>query len=212
MSDSRSMSKNIEIYDHDIPSDYYDRIHNAKIVAWDIETSGLDWHNDRIGTCQLHTPDESVAIVKCSNIIPEKLKSLLSDASVKKVFHHAMFDLRFMSYHWDVSPNRVACTKIAAKLLDVENINNHTLKSLLKTYLDVSIDKNEQVSNWLADDLTDDQISYAARDVQYLLHLLNVLERQLEIKGLQSFAHSCFDHIPTRLRLDILGYGDIYSY
>lgn len=206
------MNMNIEIYDHDITRDYYDLVHNAKIVAWDIETSGLDWQNDRIGTCQIYTPDNSVAIVKCDNSTPERLKSLLSDSTVKKVFHHAMFDLRFMSYHWDVSPTHIACTKITAKLLDVENINNHSLQSILRKYLDISIDKNEQTSDWLADNLTDDQISYAARDVQYLLHLLNVLERQLEIKGFQRFANSCFDHIPTRVRLDILGYGDIYSY
>ncbi len=206
------MSKNIEIYDHDISIDYYDHILNAKIVAWDIETSGLDWRNDRIGTCQLSTPDGAVVIVKCNEIIPERIKFLLSDTSVKKVFHHAMFDLRFMSFHWKASPTDIACTKIAAKLLDVENKNNHSLQSILRKYLDVSIDKNEQISNWLAEDLTNDQISYAARDVQYLLPLLNILERQLEIKGLLGFAHACFNHIPTRVRLDIFGYGDIYSY
>lgn len=205
-------SNNILLYENDISSEYADCVRKKKIVAWDIETSGLDWRNNRIGICQLYTTDEPVAIVKISKITPRRLPSLLSDASVKKVFHHAMFDLRFMSYHWKVRPQNIACTKIASKLLDVENENKHTLQSVLKQYLGVVITKDERLSNWLSDKLAEDQITYAARDVMYLLQLLDVLEREVQSKGLLELAHLCFAHIPTRVQLDILDYGDIYSY
>jgi ribonuclease D len=204
--------KNIVLYNHDLPDKYVDCVRKAEIVAWDIETSGLDWRNDRIGICQLYAPNESVAIIKIDDIPPQKLCSLLSDSSVKKVFHHAMFDLRFMSYSWKVWPQNIACTKIAAKLLDVKNENKHDLQSLLKQYLGVVIDKNERLSNWLSEKLTKEQISYAAKDVIYLLPLLDVLERELESKGLLEFAHKCFAHIPLRVQLDIFGYGDIFGY
>ncbi len=203
---------NIAIYDNDLPDNYVDYLHETKIVAWDIETSGLNWRDDKIGICQLYAPNESVAIIKTGTIPPKKLISVLSDVSIKKVFHHAMFDLRFMSYHWKVLPRNIACTKIASKLIEVKNENNHSLRSLLKKYLGVEIDKNERLSNWLSNLLTEEQIFYAANDVMYLLQLLNVLEIELESVNLLDLAHECFSHIPTRVRLDILGYVDIYSY
>ena len=205
-------NKNIVLYEHDISDEYTDCVCRAGIVAWDTETSGLHWRRDRIGICQLCAPNEPVAIIKVGDILPKKLRWLLSDASVRKVFHHAMFDLRFVSYHWKVLPRNIACTKIASKLLDVKNENKHSLQWVLKHYLDVVIDKNERLSDWLSSKLTEEQISYAARDVMYLLSLLDVLERELRSRGLLEFAHKCFAHIPTRVRLDILGYGDIYSY
>lgn len=207
-----SYFKNIVVYEHDIPDKYTDWVRKAKIVAWDIETLGLDWRNDRIGICQLHTPEKPAVIIRIDDTSPKKLQSLLSDASIRKVFHHAIFDLQFMSYHWKVLPQNIACTKIASKLLDVKNENKHSLQFLLRQYLGVVIDKNERLSNWLSNELTEKQIAYAAKDVIYLLSLLDVLERELKSKGLLEFAHLCFAHIPTRIQLDILGYGDIYSY
>ncbi|MBU7046557.1 MAG: ribonuclease D [Theionarchaea archaeon] len=204
--------KNITIYEHDIPKEYADRIHQSKTVAWDIETSGLDWHNDRIGICQLCTPNELIAIIRIDDTLPERLRSVLSDPAVKKIFHHAVFDLKFMSYQWKTIPQNVACTKIASKLLDVEDKNEHSLQSLLKQYLDVVIKKDEQISNWLSVRLTKEQIVYAATDVMYLLPLLEVLESELKSRGLLELAHLCFKHIPVRVQLDTLGYGDIYSY
>ena len=203
---------NMEIYNRDISSKCYDHIRNAAQVAWDIETSGLNWRNDHIAICQLYTKDELVTIVKCNNVIPDKLRALLSDPSVRKVFHHAMFDLRFMSFHWKVSPVNIACTKIAAKLISRDPDTKHSLKLLLKKYLGVSIDKHEQLSNWFAENLSADQISYAVRDVKYLFKLLAELEKQLKGQGDLELAYTCFEHIPTRVTLDVLGCGDVYSY
>lgn len=205
-------SPDIVLYEFDLSPKYVKYIKKAKVVAWDIETSGLDWRNDRIGICQLCVPNEPVAIVKIGNILPKALCRILSDNSIKKVFHHAMFDLRFMSYHWKIRPQNIACTKIASKLIDIRNEHSHSLQSLLKQYLGIEIDKKERLSNWVLDKLTDEQLSYAAKDVMYLLPLLDKLESELKSKGLLELAYSCFAHIPTKVQLDILGYNDLYSY
>lgn len=207
-----SYLENIVISDCDIPEEYVDRIHQAKAVAWDIETSGLDWRNDRIGICQLCTPGAPVAIVRIGDNPPRRLQSLLSDPMVKKVFHHAMFDLKFMTYQWGIEPQNVACTKIASKLLDVENSYRHSLQLILERYLHIKIDKDEQLSDWTSLELTREQIAYAAKDVMYLLPLLEELENKLKPRGLLKLAYLCFQHIPVRIKLEILGYGDIYSY
>ncbi len=204
--------ENIVLYDHDIPDKYYDYVCMVKTIAWDIETTGLDWHNDKIGICQLYVPNRPAAIIRIDDTPPEKLRLLLLDTSIRKVFHHAMFDLRFMSYYWKVLPQNIACTKIAVKLLDVINKNKHSLKPILKKYLGIEISKHEQLSNWISDEITEKQISYAVNDVMYLLQLLSVLEGELKSKNLLELAHLCFAHIPARVQLDILGYGDVYSY
>lgn len=205
-------TENVVICHDDLPIEYFDSIIMAKIVAWDIETSGLNWRTDRMGICQLHTPDKPVVIVKISETPPKILKSLLKDSSIKKVFHHAMFDLRFMVHNWKVTPKNIACTKIASKILDPEKRNNHNLQSLLKVYLGLEKDKSEQLSDWLSSELTKEQIRYAVNDVIYLIQLLHVLENELKSNGLIELAHECFAHIPTRVKLDLLGYEDIFSY
>ena len=117
-----------------------------------------------------------------------------------------------MCYRWKVSARNVACTKIAAKLLNKSTSEYHKLKPLLKRYLNVEIDKSQTLSNWLSSDLSDKQIAYAVEDVIYLFDLLKALEKELNSKGLLELAYRAYSHIPTRVDLDILGYSDIYTY
>jgi len=180
-------------------------------VGWDIETTGLDWQTAAICTCQLSIGEERIVVIKNNKFPPKHLCRLLSDNQVRKVFHHATFDLRFMAYKWGANASNVACTKIASKLLN-PNSNNHSLKSLLCDHLGIHIDKNERMSNWLSAELTAEQVSYAAKDVMYLIPLLRELEGQLEAKKLLDLSRSCFAYIPTRVQLDIQGYGDVYEY
>lgn len=200
-----------EIYDFDIPKEYFDRACDSGVVAWDIETSGLDWFADRIATCQLYLPNGPIAIVRIQDA-PPQLKSLLTNSSVKKIFHHALFDVKFMARSWEIVPQNIACTKIAAKLLDRKNMEKHSLQALLERHLHISIDKTQQTSDWFSPDLTEQQLAYAANDVLYLPELLQILEHKLKIEGLLNLTQACFDHIPTKVQLDVLGYKDIYTY
>ena len=196
----------------DISEDYTNLILNATALSCDIETTGLDWRIDKIGTCQLYIQGGPAIIVKMDEERPGNLIRLLSNTRVKKVFHHALFDLRFMVFNWNFEPNNVYCTKIASKLLDPQNSHEHSLKCLLKRYIDIEVDKKEQISDWITENLTESQIRYAINDVLFLMSLLKVLEQQLASKGLWHIALRCFDHIPTRVRLDILGYKDVFTY
>jgi len=123
-----------------------------------------------------------------------------------------MFDVRFMSYNWNVLAKNIACTKIASKLLDPAKQKNHSLKSLLNRYLGVPIEKTQRFSNWNSESLTEAQIIYAAKDVAYLFELMEHLEKELKAKNLLQLAKACFAHIPTRVQLEIGGFGDVYKY
>ncbi len=199
-------------YRSDIPSNVLRKLNTAKLVAWDIETTGIDWRAERIATCQLFIPAANPIIVHISDELPTHLIALLESQHTRKVFHHAMFDLRFMVHSWHASPRNVACTKIAAKLLDRNNRANHSLKHLLKRYCGVTLDKSLSTSDWSAEPLSDAQIRYAVNDVAYLPQLLLGLEHELLQCGLIDLAHECFACVPTQVLLEIYGYHDIYKY
>lgn len=199
--------------EEDIPAWYLSAVRDVGRVAWDIETTGLDWRADRIGTCQLYVPGKDTVIVKVGPEAPPLLAQLLADGSVIKLFHHAMFDLRFMSHTWDVEPDNVACTKVAAKILYGNAPDATTsLKGLLELHLGVELDKAQQVSDWTAADLTGEQLAYAASDVLYLFDLLYRLETGLEREGRLELARACYAHVQTRVKLDILGLPDVYTH
>jgi len=197
----------------DVSDSFLKKAAKETVVAIDIETSGLDWRSQRIGLCQVAIPNGEVALLKAKkNARPEKFVALLGDASIQKIFHHAMFDLRFLTYHWTAKPANIACTKIASKLIDPEQIDGHSLDCLLRRYLNVIIDKAERQSDWLTWDLSESQLAYASSDVIYLPKLLESLTAELQKKARWDLALRCFAHIPTRVELEIQGFRDVYNY
>lgn len=84
----------------DLSESFLKKATQRGMAALDIETSGLDWRSERIGLCQIYVPGATPALIKAKkNAKPERLLRLLSDTSIQKIFHHAMFDLRFLRYH-----------------------------------------------------------------------------------------------------------------
>jgi ribonuclease D len=197
----------------DVSESFLKKATRERVVAIDIETSGLDWRSERIGLCQIATDDGHVTLLKNKkNHKPEKLLALLADPSIQKIFHHAIFDLRFLSYHWAAKPTNIACTKIASKLIDSEQTEGHSLDSLLDKYLHIKIDKSVRQSDWLTWDFSESQLAYASSDVVYLPRLLKALTSQLQERSRWELAQRCFEHIPTRVQLDICGFVDVYRY
>lgn len=185
----------------------------AVAVAVDIETSGLDWASDTIASVQLAVPSGPIEIVRIDSVtVPHKLVDLLESVQCLKVFHHAMFDLRFMRQAWGIRASRIACTKVAAKLQDPSDAIGHRLINLLDHYLGVRIDKSQQVSDWLRPEWSAEQIVYAANDVRYLVPLLYALLSKLRRDDLERLALRCFEHIPTRVELEVRALGDVFAY
>jgi ribonuclease D len=203
----------LPFYEEDAPKTFVSAALKYKAVAWDIETSGLDWRSERIGLCQVSIEGHGLAIVKIKkNKRPSNLAAILEDKSVQKVFHHAMFDLRFMCYHWDVAAENIACTKIASKLRSPEKTQGHSLAALVHQYFGVTLDKSSRKSDWLTWGLSPEQLNYAGNDVKFLPQLLDILLNELEKKNRRDLALRCFAHIPTQVQLEIQGFKDVYAY
>jgi ribonuclease D len=201
----------LSVVDRDLPLWAVDAFRKSPVTAWDIETSGLDWANDRIATCQVYSPLVGAFVVRISGEPPRNLIALLEDEEVVKVFHHAMFDLRFIYAQWSQDVRSVFCTKIAAKIL-MPSSDKTTLQDLTREFLGVHLDKSERMSNWLANDLSIKQLNYAAADVRYLPALMAALHIRLNQNDSWDLAVACYDFLPTRVKLDLLGSADVFAY
>jgi len=198
----------------DLPPELARAFASCSLIGWDVETSGLDWRTDRIGTCQIFAEDVGTAVVSLSGETPARLADLLENAHVVKVFHHAPFDLRFMVHAWEARPTSVRCTKVASKLLDPQAPNEvHSLQNLAARFLGVRLSKGSvRTSDWSVDSLSAEQIEYAAGDVIHLPSLLGALESVLQRERLNDLYEHCCAFLPTRVSLELGGYPDVFAY
>ena len=178
-------------------------------VAIDTETLGLNPHRDRLCLAQLSGGDGNAHLVRFAQGRYEapRLKALLADASVTKIFHFARFDLAVLSHRLGVMPSPVYCTKIASKLVRTYT-DRHGLKDLCRELIGVELNKEQQSSDWGAGKLSPEQQTYAASDVLYLHKLKAVLDMMLAREGRTDLAAATFRYLPTRVALDLGGWPE----
>lgn len=186
----------------------------APRVAWDVETTGLDWRTERLATCQLFADGIGTVVISVGDRRPARLIALVAEHAVVKVFHHAPFDLRFMVHAWGVQPASIRCTKVASKLLAPRAPNpTHSLQQIAARYLGVSLAKGTvRTSDWTAEMLTPEQVQYAAADVQHLLALHDVMWAALAEEGLTRLYDDCCAFLPARVMLELGDYPDVFAY
>lgn len=181
-------------------------------VCIDTETTGLDYMSGELCTIQLFC-DKYCVIIRYNNKFEYlNLKELLYSQEVLKIFHNAVFDVSFLMKNLNMNYfGKIACTKIASKIVNGLGHNN-SLKSLLKEYLNVDIDKSEQLSDWSQKILSDKQKQYAVNDVKYLYCLWQKLKKELVDKSLDEVATNCFGFIPYYKKVTDLGIENIFKY
>ncbi|KXF78932.1 3'-5' exonuclease [Paramesorhizobium deserti] len=184
-------------------------------VAIDTETLGLKPHRDRLCVVQISPGDGTADVIQ---IAPGQKKApnlvrLLRDRSITKIFHYGRFDLAVLAHTFGVMAQPVFCTKIASRLTRTYT-DRHGLKELCGELLDVTISKQQQSSDWAAEVLSPAQLEYAASDVLYLHRLKDVLEARLKRDGRLKEAEACFRFLPTRAKLDLMGWDeeDIFAH
>ena len=178
-------------------------------VAIDTETMGLDPNRDRLCVVQLSPGDGSADVVQIGpgQTHAPNIERLLSDSSVLKIFHYGRFDIGVMAKTFGVMAGPVYCTKIASRLARTYT-DKHGLKDLARELIGVDLSKQQQSSDWGADDLTDAQVAYAATDVLHLHALKERLDAMLAREGRSELAAACFRFLPERVRLDLAGWAD----
>ena len=203
----------VYLHEEDLPADV--RFADGPIAV-DTEAMGLIPGRDRLCVVQLSDgkgDEHLVRFRRGSDYSAPNLKSLLADSDRLKLYHFARFDLGIMSAYLVIMAGPVYCTRTASRLVRTYT-DRHGLKELVKELLNVDLSKQQQTSDWGADDLTDAQRDYAASDVRYLHQLKEKLDERLEREGRTALAQACFEFLPTRALLDLAGWPeqDIFAH
>lgn len=195
----------IHLYQNDLP----DGLNLGPVVAIDAETMGLNPARDRLCLVQLSSGDGDAHLVQIARGQGDapNLVRMLTDPKVLKLFHFGRFDIAALQAAFGVQTAPVWCTKIASKLIRTYT-DRHGLKYLLLEYVGVDVSKAQQTSDWGSAVLTEAQRDYAASDVLYLHKLKDALEAILIREDRLSLAQACFDFLPTRARLDLMGWDE----
>lgn len=179
-------------------------------IAIDCETMGLVPGRDRLCLVQMSAGDGDCHLVQVAPGSREapNLCRMLADPGALKLFHFGRFDIAALDHAFGVLARPVYCTKIASKLVRTFT-DRHGLRYLLQDLLNVDISKQQQQSDWGAEDLSPAQLDYAASDVLHLHRLKGALDQLLAREGRTGIAQACFDFLPARARLDLAGWPEV---
>lgn len=178
-------------------------------VAIDSETLGLKPGRDRLCVVQLSAGDGTAHLVQFAQgeYSAPRLKALLTDPGVLKIFHFARFDVAVLKHYLGVDTAPIYCTKIVSKLVRTYT-DRHGLKDLASELAGIELSKQQQSSDWGASDLTQQQLAYAAADVLHLHAIKAKLDAMLDREGRRAHAEACFRFLPVRAALDLAGFQD----
>lgn len=201
----------ITLHKGDLP----DGLDLGPVVAIDSETMGLNPHRDRLCLVQMSSGDGTahlVQIAKGQKKAPNLVR-MLRNRKVEKLFHFGRFDIAVLAHTFGVVCRPVYCTKIASKLVRTFT-DRHGLRNLCQDLVGVDISKQQQSSDWGAEELTEAQLEYAASDVLYLHKIRTVLDERLAREGRTEVAKACFRFLPDRAVLDLDGWPeqDIFAH
>ncbi len=184
-------------------------------VAIDTETLGLVPRRDRLCVVQLSPGDGTADVIRIAAGQKEapNLVALLADPTHEKIFHYGRFDIAVLFHTFGVTTAPVFCTKIASRLTRTYT-DRHGLKDNLRELLEVDISKAQQQTDWAADVLSQAQLEYAASDVLHLHALRDKQVNRLIRDKRMELAEACFAFLPTRSKLDLLGWDetDIFAH
>ncbi len=201
----------IELHEGDLP----ETVRFGAAVAVDTETMGLNPNRDRLCLVQLSGGNGECHIVRLAKGRYEapRLKALMADPAVLKIFHFARFDVAMLRRFLGVTATPLYCTKIASRLTRTFT-DRHGLKDLCKDLLGVDLSKEQQSSDWGAAELSQAQLKYAASDVLHLHALKARLDEMLAREGRRELAEACFRFLPIRAELDLAGWPeeDIFAH
>ncbi len=196
----------IRLHRGDLPEGY----EPGPLLAVDTETLGLNPHRDRLCVVQMSRGDGSCDVVQIikGGERPINLIRVMADPGCLKLFHFARFDVAVLMQAFGVLTAPVYCTKIASKLVRTYT-DRHGLKDLVRELLGIDLSKQQQSSDWAADNLSEAQLAYAASDVAHLHVLKEKLDAMLAREERAELAAACFRFLPTRAKLDLEGWPDV---
>jgi ribonuclease D len=205
--------EDFQICDRDLDDELTAKYLAAESIGVDTETMGLNYIRDRLCLVQLFAPGNlSVIRIAKGQTAAPNLRRVMEASEITKIFHYARFDVAQLRHRLGIETNPIFCTKIASKLIRTYS-SRHGLKELVYQLEGIELDKSAQSSDWGdAENLTPEQLRYAANDVRYLISMRHKLITKLQREDRWELAQDCFKALPTIVSLDLLQYDDIFSH
>ncbi len=203
------MSNNIQLHKNDLP----DHLDLGNTIAVDGEFMGLNVRRDPLCLIQVSSGNSDAHIIQFDrkNYKAPNLVSLLANSKVTKIFHFGRADIAYIKYYLKTETNNILDTKIASKLARSYS-DNHSLKTLIKEFVNIDISKQFQSSDF-GGELTPSQLKYCANDVIYLHKIHEELKKILERENRIKLYQECLKFLKTRVDLDLaLFKDDIWSH
>ena len=203
------MSNNIQLHKNDLPDD----LNLGNIIAVDGEFMGLNVRRDPLCLIQVSSGNSDAHIVQFDreNYKAPNLVKLLSDENITKIFHYGRADMAHIKYYLKTQTNNILDTKIASKLARSYS-DNHSLKTLIKEFINIDISKQFQSSDF-GGELTPAQLKYCANDVIHLHKIHEELNKILERENRAKLYQECLKFLKTRVDLDLALFNeDIWSH
>ena len=203
------MNNKIQLHKGDIP----ENLNLGNRIAIDGEFMGLNVRRDPLCLIQLSSGNSDAHIVQFNrdNYQAPNLVKILNDEKITKLFHFSRADLAYIKYYLKTETKNVLDTKIASKLARSYS-DNHSLKTLIKEFINIDISKQFQSSDF-GGELSPAQLKYCANDVIYLHKIHDELYKILERENRVKLYEDCLKFLKTRVDLDLaLFKDDIWSH
>ena len=214
MNNNNKYSGKISFCENDLTEELFNVYKSSKYLALDTEAMGLCHGRDRLCLIQICNESDLTACIKIEigNRKAPRIQNLLENEKIMKIFHYARFDVAALKCNLTIETQNIFCTKIASKLARTYT-NKHGLKDLINELLGIELDKSSQSSDWGSEEnLSQDQINYAANDVKYLIKAMDKLTLMLKREKRYEIAQKCFSVIPIYSDLDILHFINIFEH
>ena len=203
------MSNNIQLHKNDLPDD----LDLGNLIAVDGEFMGLNVRRDPLCLIQISSGNSDAHIIQFDrkNYNAPNLTKLLADENITKIFHYGRADMAHIKYYLKTETNNILDTKIASKLARSYS-DSHSLKTLIKEFINIDISKQFQSSDF-GGELSPAQLKYCANDVIYLHKIHEELNKILERENRIDLYKDCLKFLKTRVNLDLaLFKDDIWSH
>ena len=203
------MNIDIKLHKVDLPDD----LKLGNVIAVDGEFMGLNVRRDPLCLIQISSGNSDAHIVQLdrSKYDAPNLVKILSDQNVTKIFHFGRADMAHIKHYLKTETNNILDTKIASKLARSYS-DSHSLKTLIKEFINIDISKQFQSSDF-GGELTPAQLKYCANDVIYLHRIHGELNKMLERENRIELYKNCLKFLKTRVDLDLaLFKDDIWSH
>ncbi|MDC0859423.1 ribonuclease D [Candidatus Pelagibacter sp.] len=198
------MNIDIKLHKNDLPDD----IKLGNVIAVDGEFMGLDVRRDPLCLIQISSGNSDAHIIQLdrSKYNAPNLVEVLADKKITKIFHYARADIAHIKYYLKTETNNILDTKIASKLARSYS-DSHSLKTLIKEFINIDISKQFQSSDF-GGELTPAQLKYCANDVIYLHRIHDELKKILEREKRIELYNDCLKFLNTRVELDLALFKD----